>query len=482
MQREWFLALVLGAVLGGTACGSVTAPEADASVSEAPDATVHDPDASTGCTRPEECDDKNPCNGVETCGDEAFCVLGEMLFDGTACELDGDPATSDLCLESTCMPSRCGDGIVDSLRLEPCDDGNMTDGDGCDVDCTFSCVDEAGCADGNSCNGNEECDQHVCAAGTSLKNGTPCGEGRECHESVCKPVGCGNTILNAGEECDDGNMVDGDGCDGDCTFSCANDAGCDDGDACNGKESCVPEAHRCAPGSPVVCADDGNACTGDACEPQTGQCLHPLQDGDGDMQASTALGACGTDCDDSRGDVYQGASELCDGVDNDCDVDVDEDKPTWYVDCDKDGFASAAAATTAVKACNEPSSSATGCGGAWTTRFPVDAATTDCRDTNATVRPTQGVYQTTAIAGAPTSSDYDYNCDTLEEKLYTLTNVTSGLCKEDDGSIRFTCAGTAGWTGSTVPTCGASGTLSYCKYVLGSGCVRTSNTRTQGCR
>ena len=69
-------------------------------------------------------------------------------------------------------------------------------------------------------------------------------------------------------------------------------------------------------------------------------------DADGDGVAAA------DDCDDASASVYPGAEELCDGLDNDCDGEIDEGVlSTWYTDADGDGFGSAGAP---VEACDEP--------------------------------------------------------------------------------------------------------------------------------
>ena len=61
------------------------------------------------------------------------------------------------------------------------------------------------------------------------------------------------------------------------------------------------------------------------------------------------------DCDDSVSAISPDALEVCDGADNDCDGDVDEedaaDAPTWYADADLDGYGDPDSSTAS---CDQP--------------------------------------------------------------------------------------------------------------------------------
>ncbi|MEC7949447.1 MAG: MopE-related protein [Myxococcota bacterium] len=70
------------------------------------------------------------------------------------------------------------------------------------------------------------------------------------------------------------------------------------------------------------------------------------QDRDGDGYSDQE------DCDDDDASVHPGALEICDGVDNDCDDQIDEDVlDTWYADTDADGYGDP---ERSVEACDGP--------------------------------------------------------------------------------------------------------------------------------
>ena len=125
------------------------------------------------------------------------------------------------------------------------------------------------------------------------------------------------------------------------------------------------------------------ACKDDGAGKDSAQVAGTVTDRDGD-------GAYGDqDCDDTDPDVFQGAPEVCDEKDNDCNGEADDgalDAGTWYVDGDGDGDGDA---DNRVKGCSRPENSS--------------VTSDDCDDGDAAYNP--GAEETDC------SDPNDYNCD-----------------------------------------------------------------------
>jgi hypothetical protein len=89
-----------------------------------------DTDCLYSCSADADCDDKNPCNGVETCtpvdSGGKMCKASPPLADGTDC------AAGKICSSEICRLSFCGDGYTDMKKGETCDPPNTL---GCDANC-----------------------------------------------------------------------------------------------------------------------------------------------------------------------------------------------------------------------------------------------------------------------------------------------------------------------------------------------------------
>ena len=122
---------------------------------------------------------------------------------------------------------------------------------------------------------------------------------------------CGNSVIDPGEECDDGNSVSGDGCSAACVFEvCGNgtlDVGeqCDDGNNTNG-DGCNAfcEDEKCGDGNldPGEACDDGNNTDGDGC---SSDCtIESPSCGNGTLDP-------GEECDDGNNTDGDGCSAEC---------------------------------------------------------------------------------------------------------------------------------------------------------------------------
>ncbi len=181
-----------------------------------------------------DCDDQVFCNGLEQCV-EGLCSAGAPpeVDDGVAC-------TEDHCDElqgrvrHVPLDWLCSDGLFcnGAERCQPllgCRPGNPDVIDDA-IECTLDRCDEevdrvvhdpidALCHDGNECT-LDVCDPEI-GCTREVRDG-PCNDRKECtsedlcFEGVCVgiPSTCGDGIFGGtcGEECDDGNVLNGDGC------------------------------------------------------------------------------------------------------------------------------------------------------------------------------------------------------------------------------------------------------------------------------
>ncbi len=121
---------------------------------------------------------------------------------------------------------------------------------------------------------------------------------------------CGNTVVETGEECEDGNRNDGDGCDSNCARSCGNGIlndgeGCDDGNQ-RPDDACTLGCAQAVCGDGVLFTgvedcDDGNDSDSDDCP---SGCRFP-RCGDGFLHEATES------CDDGNGSDNDGCLSTC---------------------------------------------------------------------------------------------------------------------------------------------------------------------------
>lgn len=218
-------------------------------------------------------------------------------------------------------------------------------------------------------------------------------------------------------------------------------------------------------GALVDCDDnDGNAYPGAAFLESTSACMLDADgDGYGDTSPSNLLVQAGQDCDDADFSIKPGGVEVCDGIDNDCNNQID-DNPVggqlYYTDTDGDGIGG----STTVQSCSviagvsdqtgdcddldsfafpgsAENDSSTSCmrdvdGDGYGDSAPTNSSVTagsDCDDTQPSINP---------VATEIPADGVDQNCDGYEDCFqdsdldgFGSTAVTS--------SASFACSGLA---------------------------------------
>jgi hypothetical protein len=318
-------------------CDGVEKPQEEADAFDCSDEGESDADGLLNC------DDVEECDGQDNDGDGAVDEGFDADVDGVPdCddveECDGQDNDGDGSIDEGFDSD--ADGVADCEDVEECD-GVDNDGDG-DVDEGFD-GDSDGIAD---CEDIEECD--------GIDNN-------------------GDGIIDEGFDSDQDYLPD-----------------CLDEEECDGRDNDGDGLIDCA--DPDVLDSDGDGyCICDDCDDS--DALMGLEDADGDGYSS-----CDGDCDDSDLSVGPGASEVCDGIDNDCDgysddADSDVDASTAnviYLDADGDGY-------------GDPAESATAC----ITPAGYVGNADDCNDEDAEISP----------AAVEICDGMDNDCDTLVDDL-----------------------------------------------------------------
>ena len=418
------------------ACGDDAAMDDAAMDGETTDAQ------SMRCTGDEECDDGVFCNGTERCdvnddaADADGCIAGELPCRADQGCSEAEAACTDACADAD------GDGVADSAcGGADCDDsdenrfpGNAEICNQLDEDCdprTFGDTDFDG--DGfiaaHCCNTNdsgtlfcgEDCDDNDRSTGpnsvevcdgrdndcdTDIDEGVALDgfedsdfdlHGSSANQLVACPGTPGWSPI--GDDCDDsenrafaGRPEELDGIDNDCDGVVDNPRSGQwfrdlDGDGFGSRASgemsaasqpdgfvalatdCNDDNDTVNPGASELCNGIDDDCNGLADFLVEGA-VNDFEDDDHDGAADAACG--GTDCDDTNPFVGPDSPELLDGIDNDCNGDADERcEPTnWFVDMDNDGYGNE---SDSVRSC-EPQADRTPRGG-------------DCDDGEAAVNP-----------------------------------------------------------------------------------------------
>ncbi len=231
-----------------------------------------------------------------------------------------------------------------------------------------------------------------------VADGTDCNDASTDYHPGATETACAGPDYNCNGVFDEGD-ADGDGF-----------ASCDD---------CDDTRVEVQPGAAEACDGLDNNCDGTIDE-GAGDSLTFYADTDGDLygDAATPIEACAVppgasetknDCDDTDDKVHPGADEYCNGIDDDCDDEEDEeavDRTAWFEDADSDGYGGASRSTMA---CDAPAG--------------YDDSSDDCNDGNGAVHPGASEY----------CGGIDWDCDLAVNEADSVDIVAYYSDTDGDG-------------------------------------------------
>jgi cysteine-rich repeat protein len=184
-----------------------------------------------------------------SCSTSVDCALGQVCDSGVC--YSGDCLINDDCSGQICTNHTCQSCSTTSDCVSGYNSGYFCSQAGL-------CRNLSSCSIDSDCETSSWCGQDTTCHATCVEN-NDCHTGWDCNNGVCQEVSgatCGNSIVETGETCDDGNVTAGDGC----------------------SAICAVETHYVCSGAPSVCyrcgdgvkqgseaCDDGNIDNADGC-------------------------------------------------------------------------------------------------------------------------------------------------------------------------------------------------------------------------
>lgn len=150
---------------------------------------------------------------------------------------------------------------------------------------------------------------------------------------------------------------------------------------------------------------------------------HDAEAGDDDDDTYTEAEG---DCDDTNPEIHPGMTDICDGLDNDCDGEIDEDASwnTYYLDSDHDGF-------------GDPAVSASYCSPEQASGDNYILIGGDCNDNNPEINPgiSEASFDLCGDGIDQDCKDGDLPCSFLEDNDGDEYSELDGDCDDTDNSI-----------------------------------------------
>ncbi len=359
-------------------------PDADGDGQGDPDAGLPACEAPEGYTDAAgDCDDTD---STSFAGAEEVCDQADNNCDGTVDEGVATTWYVDIDLDgygdATATLAACSQPTGYAATDDDCDDGNADVNPGGTEVCNGLDDDCDGATDEPDASGagNWYADGDTDGYGDPAIATTACdqpagmvGNAEDCDDTSAAVSPAASEACNGIDDDCDGNVdeagasgegtwyldFDGDGSGGASfsTVSCDAPAG-----YVSTSDDCDDSEARVYPGAPESCDGVDEDCDGAVDEDVT-TLWYGDTDGDGFGDVGSSVSDCSppagyvadaTDCDDGNVDTFPGATEYCDGLDNDCDGDTDEPDASgagdWYADRDTDGYGDPALATLACDA------------------------------------------------------------------------------------------------------------------------------------